>query len=155
MRGNPESQGYCLSEAELHRLRFAVRFPIALCLALVATGVALQSAVVLFALAPVGLVAGFTSRHPFDLLWNHAVRRAVGAPELPPNPAPRRNAFKLATAWILATATLFATALTTAGLVLGGMMVVACSSAAVLNLCLPSEVFAWLGRRQRRTALTT
>jgi hypothetical protein len=148
-RGNPESQGYCLSRARQRELRFALRFPIALCLALAATGIALESAPMLFALAPIGAIAGLTRRHPFDLLWNHAVRRAAGGPELPPNPPPRRHAFKLATVWLLATASLFAAGATVAGLVLGGLLVVACSSAATLNFCIPSEALARWARRQR------
>jgi len=53
-----------------------------------------------FALSAIGVVAGFTARHPFDHLWNYAVRRVVGGPSLPPNPTRRRHAFKIATAWL-------------------------------------------------------
>lgn len=152
-RGNPESQGYCLTAEQLRDLRFAVRFPIALCLAFVATSVALESPALLFALVPIGLVAGFSSRHPFDLIWNRVVRHVVGGAELPPNPARRRNAFKIGAAWLLITAGLFAAGLTTAGIVLGCALLGACASAAILNLCLPSAVFSWFASRRRRTVV--
>jgi hypothetical protein len=81
-------QGYRMSAEESHALRWGLRFPTALCLGLVVTGLALQSAVLLLALVPVGAVAGWTPRHPFDLIWNRGLRHLSGAPELPPNPRP-------------------------------------------------------------------
>src|SRR4029453_8875393 len=95
-------QGYRMSAEEGHALRSGLRFPTALCLGLVVTGLALQSAVLILALDPVGAVAGWTPRHPFDLIWNHGVRHLSGPPELPPNPMPRRPSFKLATVSLLA-----------------------------------------------------
>src|SRR5919201_351072 len=108
MRENLSTQGYCLSDSDRRRLWFGLRFPTGLCLALVITALALKSAVMLVVLSGIGLIAGFTSRHPFDLLWNRGLRHLHGAPELPPNPPRRRHAFKLATAWLLALAGLFA-----------------------------------------------
>jgi len=133
-------QGYCLTAEESRALRVGLRFPTALCLALVVTGLALQSAVLILALAPVGAVAGWTLRHPFDLLWNHGVRHLSGAPELPPNPKPRRHAFKLATAWLLAVGVLFAIGEPTAALVLGGVLVAVCGLVTVTNFCIPSTL---------------
>jgi hypothetical protein len=144
-RGNPAAQGYCLPPAQLRELRFAVRFPVALCLALAAMGVALESPAILLALAPIGLIAGFSPRHPFDLIWNHAGRHLGGGAELPPNPPMRRNAFKLGTAWLVVTAILFAVGATLAGVVVGSMLLAACASAAVLNFCVPSALFTWAG----------
>jgi hypothetical protein len=83
-----------------------------------------------FAFAGIGVVAGFAARHPFDYVWNHGVRRVLGAPALPPNPPRRRLAFKIATAWLLVVGTLFTVGAATAA-----------------NLCLPSEALAWWERR--------
>ena len=149
-RGNPSSQGYCLRDDELRALRFAVRFPIALCVPLFVTALVLQSAAMLVALAGVAAVAGFTRRHPFDLVWNGAVRRALAsAPALPPNPRQRRHAFKLGGALLLVVAGLFAAGLTTPALVVGAMLLAACLSAAVLNFCVPSAALAVLERLRR------
>jgi hypothetical protein len=153
LRGNPISQGYCLTDKELHRLRFAVRFPTAVCLPVVVTALAFESPALLLVLAGVGAVAGFTPRHPFDLLWNRAVRHIVrGDVELPPNPAPRRHAFKLGTVLLLAVAALFAAGQATAGLALGAALAAACASATFLNFCLPSEALARIERRRHRHA---
>src|SRR5919109_2251652 len=106
MSRNLATQGYRLGAEERRRLRLGLRFPTGLCLALVVTALVLESPAMLAALAGIGLVAGFTPRHPFDLLWNHGLRHLSAAPPLPPNPARRRHAFKLGTAWLLTVAVL-------------------------------------------------
>ena len=150
MRHNLATQGYSLSEEEKRDLAVALRFSTGLCLALVVTGLALQSAVLILALVPVGAVAGFTARHPFDYLWN-----AVARPPLPPNPTRRRHAFKLATAWLAVVGVLFAAGANTAALVLGGALVAACATVTATNLCIPSEALAWRERRTERTKAVT
>lgn len=150
MRSNLSTQGYCLSDAELRELSLALRFSTGLCLALVVTALVLQSAPLVFGLAAIGAVAGVAARHPFDYLWNHAVPRLVGGPPLPPNPPRRRHAFKVATGGLLAVGILFAAGATTAGLVLGGLLAVACATVTATNLCLPSEALAWWDRHTAR-----
>jgi hypothetical protein len=142
---NLEVQGYRLEEIDARALRWGLRFPTALCLALVITALALKSAILTFALVPIGFIAGWTSRHPFDLLWNHGVRQVVGAPPLPRNPTPRRHAFKLATFWLAAVGLLFAYGQATAALILGGVLVAVCSLVTVTNYCIPSTLFALIG----------
>lgn len=149
---NLEVQGYCLTAEETRALRWGLRFPTALCLALVITGLAVQSAVVILALVPIGAVAGWTQRHPFDLIWNHGLRHLTGAPELPPNPTPRRHAFKLATVWLLAVGLLIAFGQATAGLVLGAVLVAVCGLVTTTNFCVPSTL---LGIWWRRNGATT
>ena len=153
---NLETQGYCLSSDEVRALRVGLRFPTALCLGLVITGLALESAVMIALMVPLGAFAGWTPRHPFDLIWNHGVRRITGSPELPPNPTRRRHAFKLATVWLSAVAALFAVGATTAALVLGGVLVAVCSLVTVTNFCIPSTMLAWIdGRKEARPASVT
>jgi len=102
MRANLTTQGYCLSDEERRELSLALRFSTGTCLLLVLTALALELSPMIFALSSVGVVAGFTPRHPFDLLWNYGVRHVVGGPALPPNPTRRRHAFKIGTVWLLA-----------------------------------------------------
>jgi hypothetical protein len=154
MRGNLTTQGYCLSDAQRRELAVGLRFSTALCLALVAVALALQSAAVIFVLAGVGLVAGFTPHHPFDHVWNRAARHLAGGPPLPPTPARRRHAFKVATAWLLIVGALLAAGATAAALVAGGLLVTACSLVTATNLCLPSEALAWWERRSTRKGVT-
>jgi hypothetical protein len=146
---NLQTQGYRLGGDEARALRIGLRFPTALCLALVVTGLALESALIIALLVPIGAIAGLTSRHPFDLIWNHGLRHLARAPELPPNPVRRRHAFKLATIWLAAVAALFAIDATTAALVLGGVLVAVCSLVTATNFCIPSTLLAWLDGRGR------
>ena len=156
MRGNLTAQSYCLSDAERRELAVGLRFSTGLCLSLVVVALARESPAMVFALSAIGVVAGFTARHPFDHLWNYAVRRVIGGPSLPPNPTRRRHAFTIATARLSVVGTLLTTRATTAGLVLAGLPVAACATVTSTNLCLPSETFAWWARHtQRKHAITT
>jgi hypothetical protein len=150
MRANLSMQGYAIGDGERRRLWLGLRFPTALCLALVVTALLLQSALLLAALVPIGAVAGWTSRHPFDHLWNHALRRVFRAPELPPNPTRRRHAFKLATVWLALCAGLFAAGASTIALMLGGMLVAVCGLVTATNFCIPSLMLGWWDHRERQ-----
>jgi hypothetical protein len=150
MRANLSTQGYCLSDAERRGLWLGLRFSTGLCLTLVIVALALESPVMVFALSGVGLIAGFSARHPFDHLWNHGVRQLVGGPPLPPNPTRRRHAFKIATAWLAVVGGLLAAGAPIAPLARGGLLVAACATVTATNLGLPSEALAWLERRTTR-----
>jgi hypothetical protein len=155
MDSNLDVQGYCLTAAKSRALRWGLRFPTALCLALVITGLALQSAVLILALVPIGALAGWTRRHPFDLIWNHGLRHLNGAPELPPNPTPRRHAFKLGTVWLMAVGLLFAFGQMTTGLALGVVLVAVCGLVTTTNFCVPSTLLGIWWRRHGSGAPTT
>jgi len=161
MHSNLAAQGYRLSVEESRVLRLGLRLPTGLCLAVVVTGLALQSAAVILAVVPIGAVAGWTRRHPFDLIWNQGLRHLAGAPELPPNPTPRRHAFKLATAWLAGVGALLAAGATTTALVLGGALVGACALVTATDYCIPSTLLGiWSRietstRRERRVGVET
>jgi hypothetical protein len=145
-----ETQGYRLSDPEHRALRIGLRFSTALCFAIVATALALRSVPLLLVTVAIAAVAGFTSRHPFDYLWNHGVRHAFSAAPLPPNPRRRRDAFKVGTGMPAVVVALFAAGFDTAALIIGGFLLAACASVSVLNLCLPSETFALIDRIRNR-----
>jgi hypothetical protein len=151
MNANLTTQGYCITDGERRELAAGLRFSTGACFVLVVIALALHSAAMVLALCTVGLVAGFRARHPFDHVWNHAIRRLIGGPPLPPNPRRRRDAFKLATAWLALVGILFAAGASTAALVLGGLLLAACATVTATNLCLPSELFAWLERQRAST----
>jgi Domain of unknown function (DUF4395) len=150
---NLRVQGYCLTAEESRALRWGLRFPTALCLGLVIAGLALQSAVLILALVPIGIVAGWSPRHPFDYLWNHGLRHVSGAPGLPPNPTPRRHAFKLGAVWLLAVGILFAVGEPRVALGLGAVLVAVCGLVTATNFCIPSTLLGlWRRRRKLQVA---
>jgi hypothetical protein len=154
MRGNLTTQGYRLDDEEARSLAVGLRFSTGTCLLLVITALALESPAMIFALTGVGLVASVASRHPFDLVWNHVLRPVVGGPPLPPNPRRRRQAFMIATVWLLAVGALLAAGVNTAALILGGLLVAACLMVTATNLCIPSELLALLKPPAARTRVT-
>jgi hypothetical protein len=151
MRANLTTQGYCLADDERRRLALGLRFSTGTCLLLIITALVLESPVMIFALSGVGLLAGLTPRHPFDLFWNHGLRHLTGGPALPPNPKRRRDAFKIATVWLLAVGTLFATGAATVAVIVGCLLVAACAIVTTTNFCIPSELRALWERRRART----
>ena len=148
MDGNLATQGYCLAEPERRALGLGLRFSTGVCLALTIGALIAGSAIAFAGLAVIGAAAGFGRRHPFDHLWNGAVRHLLRAPPLPPSPPRRRHAFKVATAMMLTVATLLALGEPTAALVVGGLIVAACTAVTATNLCLPSIALSLLGRRR-------
>jgi hypothetical protein len=152
---NLSTQGYRLPDSERRELWLGLRFPTGLCLALVVPALAIESVAMLVVLAGIGLVAGFTRRHPFDHLWNHGLRHPLDAPPLPPNPRRRRHAFKLATVWLLAVALLFGAGQDTAALVLGGILLAVCGLVTITNFCIPSTLLAWWEGRRTGSAVST
>jgi hypothetical protein len=151
MQANLTTQGYCLTADERRRLAVGLRFSTGTCLLLVTVALALESSAMVFALSGIGLVAALTSRHPFDLVWNYGVRHLTGESPLPPNPARRRRAFKIATVWMLAVGILLAAGATVLALVFGGLLVSACATVTTTNFCIPSELLALRERQRART----
>ena len=155
MRANLTTQGYRLSEQDSRALWLGLRFAGATCMTLVIVALALTSPAMIFSLAGVGLVASLGPRHPFDHVWNHAARRIVGGPPVPPTARGRRFGFRVATAWLVAVGALLAAGATTSGVVVGILLLAACAPFTLLNLCIPSVALAWWERRSQHADAVT
>lgn len=147
MDANLATQGYCLTKTESRELAVGLRFATGVCLTLVITALVIGSPIIFAGLALIGLAAGFGRRHPFDYVWNGVVRHVLHAPALPPSPTRRRHAFKVATAMLLVVAGLLAVGATTAALVVGVMLVAACTAVTAINFCVPSVLISLVDRR--------
>lgn len=148
-------QGYgALSDEERKSLWLGIRFAPALCFAGIALGVVLVSPVVLLAMAVTAFVGGFlTPKHPFDYVYDLAVRPLLGGPSVPPSPAPRRFACQLATPWIVGIAAAFQADLTAVAWVLAVPLLVVAATVMTTNWCLPSLMYGLLhGRRASELA---
>ncbi len=143
-------QGYGeLSNGERRALWLGLRFSPVLCFAGIALGVVLASPALLLAMAAMAFVGGFVSpRHPFDYVYDAALRPLLGGPNVPPSPAPRRFACQLATPWIVAIAIAFGVGAPVAAWILAVPLLLVAATVATTNWCLPSFIYGLLhGRR--------
>jgi hypothetical protein len=136
-----------LDDAELTRLDLPLRFSPALCLVATAAGIATRSAAVLGLLGVLAATAAATRRHPFDLIWEYLVRRAVRGPHLPEAPGPRRFAFIMATLVLTGAALSLALGAEALGLGLAALQVAGCAAYVSAGWCGASLVRQKLFRR--------
>jgi hypothetical protein len=143
-------QGYGgLSDGERRSLWLGLRFAPALCLAGIALGTALALPALLLAMTVVAGVGGFvTAKHPFDYVYDAAVRPLLGGPRVPPSPAPRRFACQLATPWLAAIAVAFLADAAALAWVLAVPLLLAAATVTATNWCLSSFIYGLLHRRQ-------
>jgi hypothetical protein len=136
-------QGYgALGDGDRRRLWLGLRFAPALCLTGIALGTALASPPLLFVMAGSAALGGFVlPKHPFDYLYDAALRPLLGGPEVPPSPPPRRFACQLATPWILAIAIALLAGAATVAWVLAAPLLAAGAVVATTNWCMPSFIY--------------
>lgn len=149
-RGCLTMQGYgALSDEERRGLWLGLRFAPALCLAGIALGTVLASPALLLAMAATAFAGGFLmAKHPFDHLYDAALRPLLGGPAVPPSPAPRRFACQLAAPWVAAIAVAFMLGSATLAWVLAAPLLVVAATVAATNWCLPSLTYGLLHRRR-------
>ncbi len=148
VRTRLEIQGYVgLPDATLASVAPWLRWSPALCAIVMALGTALASPWILLGLMPFAALGAIMTRHPFDYLYNHGVRRLTGTLPLPEHGAPRRFACGLAAVWMTATAAAFASGAPVAGYALGGILTGVAALVSVTHFCIPSLVFRTVFRR--------
>jgi len=145
MAANLATQGYRLAADERRALWLGLRFSTSVCLVLTAIAMVVQSVPAFLVLAAIGVLAGLGRHHPFDHVWNGAVRHLFEAPPVPASPPRRRHAFKVAAGMLLVVA-LLALGLNTAAIVAGGLLIAACATVTVTNFCIPSAALSVLER---------
>lgn len=149
-RGCLTMQGYgSLSEDERRGLWLGLRFSPVLCFTGIALGTALASPVLLLAMAVTAALGGFvTAKHPFDYVYDAALRPLLGGPSVPPSPAPRRFACQMSTPWIAAIGVAAWAGAPTLARVLAAPLLAVAAANTIANWCLPSLIYGLLHRRQ-------
>ena len=148
LRHRLDVQGFGgVDEETLAQTQLWLRFSPALCAIVAAIGTTLASPAVLWGLAVVAALGALLPFHPFDLIYNLALRRIAGTPEMPRNGAPRRFACGLASVWLTATGALFAGGLDPAAYVLGGALVVTAGIISLSHICIPSICYGFAARK--------
>jgi hypothetical protein len=142
-------QGYgALDDRARRQLWLGIRFAPALCLTGIALGTALASPPLLFAIAAVAALGGFvTPKHPFDYVYDLAVRPLVGGDRVPQTPPPRRFACQLATPWIVAVAVAFLADASTLAWILAVPLLGVATTVTTTNWCLASFIYGLLHQR--------
>jgi hypothetical protein len=136
-------QGYgAVSDRDRRQLWLGLRFAPALCLAGIAVGAALAFPPLLFAMATAGFLGGFVTRkHPFDYVYDVAIRSLAGGPRVPESPPPRRFACQIATPWIVAIGVAFLIGTDTVAWILAVPLLLVGAVVSTTNWCLPSLIY--------------
>lgn len=142
IRDRIEAQGFLgLDDRMIKQVNYWLRLSPAICMIWAAIGTALQSATVLWVLAPFALLGAVLPGHPFDLLYTHGVRYVTGGPRLPRYPLPRRLACLLATLMIVAAAWCFQSGRLLSGQIVGWSLVAAAFANVSTGFCIPSFIY--------------
>jgi rhodanese-related sulfurtransferase len=148
VRRRLETQGCVgVGDRALAEIQAGLRFTPALCAAGVAVGTVLASPIILAAIMVTAAIGAASPRHPFDVLYNHAVRRLVNKPAVPRNAPPRRFSCGVAAVWLAGTAAAFPGGWNPIGYVLGAGLAGMAAFVAVTHICLPSLVYTRLFER--------
>ena len=149
IRRRLETRGFPVSDdPEFAKVVPWLRFTFVLCGGFVALGTALAFTPILWAMVPIAALGAVFPRHPFDLIYNHGVRRLTGTQPFPRSGAPTRFACGIAVPWLVATALAFEGGQAWLGYLLGGLLVSVASLVSVTHFCIPSAVYQLLfGRR--------
>ncbi|HKY34892.1 MAG TPA: DUF4395 family protein [Polyangiaceae bacterium] len=118
-----------------------LRLAYGLCTGLVLVGTITASPVILLCLTPVAALGAALPIHPFDLIYNHGIRRLTGTGALPRRGAPARFACGLAVPWLLVTAWAFSAGHAAVGFALASTLVVVGGLVSTTHVCIPSMLY--------------
>lgn len=141
-RNRIEAQGFVrLSDDRLREINYWLRFSPAICMTWTALGVVLASPFILWALVPFAFAGGILRGHPFDVFYNHGLRKIFKSPRLPRYQAPRRFACLLAGAMLAASALGFQLGYHVIGYAVGGFLAAAAFVNVSTGFCVPSFIY--------------
>ena len=143
-----EIQGFnCSRRPDADDLVPWLRFSPGLTTGVVVLGTVMASPLVLGALSLVTGTCAVTPRHPFDLVYDRAVRPVTGTLAIPRTPVPRRFACGIATVWLVTTAVSFWVGAVLLGNALGAVLVLLGALVATSHRCVGSLVYRLLEGR--------
>jgi len=152
IRRRLEMQGFaCAQQPSFEPIVPWLRFSPGLTTVGVAIGTVLASPMILLGLSSITGLCAVSTRHPFDLLYNHGVRRVTGSSRLPRNRMPRRFACGIATVWLTIIAIAFWADAPLLGYPLGTMLVFLGGLVATTHFCFGSYLYQglceWIAKR--------
>lgn len=127
---------------------------------LAGVGTVMASPGTLLVLAPIAAFGAANPVHPFDLIYNHGIRRLTHTPELPGRGAPARFACTVGAVGLVAAAWAFSSGHPSFGYALGSILTALAVLVSTTDICIPSMIyrsmFGWPQPRQqtRRVVLS-
>ena len=118
-----------------------LRLAFGLCAMLAIVGTALASTPLLLTLAAIAFLALVLPVHPFDLIYNHGIRRVTGTRPLPTRGPPSRFACGIGYLWLVATVWAFESSWMTVGYVLGFTLASVAILVSTMDICILSMIF--------------
>ena len=140
-------QGY--SDRELNDYKYGIRFAYALCTTLAGLGLVLSNITLLIIAAVIALAGILPPYHPFDYLYNHAVRHILKKPKIPPRTNQGRFACGVAFVWLTITIYLLYNNHFITGNILGGILLSVAILVSAMDICIPSMVYNFLFRKEK------
>lgn len=141
-------QGYDkFSDSELYDYRLGLRLAYFLCGSLVLLGMIFENLWILAAAFIIAFFGSILLRHPFDYLYNYALRHLIHKPVLPFRTVQGRFACGIATVWTALIIYSFYSGHIILGFIAGGVLIILALLVSVFDICVPSMIYNFLFKR--------
>lgn len=140
-----ESQGYVgFTDAQLYDSKFGIRFAYYLCGLLVLSGLIFSKVELLVSAMTIAFLATFPPYHPFDYLYNYAVRHLLKKEKVPPRTNQGRFACGIASVWVGVIILLLERDLEIWAYLAGAILLTLATLVSTMDICVPSIVYNFL-----------
>jgi hypothetical protein len=144
------TQGYyAYSDRELYEYKYGLRFAYSLCTSLVALGLILGNSILLTGTAVIAFAAMFPPYHPFDYLYNYAIRYLVRKPKIPSRTNQGRFACGIAFIWLTCIIYLLHNGQLMVSYILGASLIVVGTLVSAMDVCIPSMIYNFLFKKSK------
>ncbi|MDH4089201.1 MAG: DUF4395 domain-containing protein [Cyclobacteriaceae bacterium] len=136
------AQGYsCESNAQLSEMAFGIRFAYRSCVIVLLVATATQSTAVFSVMLGIAFLGIVLPNHPFDYVYNYALRHWMKKPKLPERSKQLKFACVIATTWLASIVYLMSTMHITVALLLAGTLTFVAVLTSTIDLCVPSLIY--------------
>ena len=139
----------CYSEKELNDYKYGISFAYYLCDSLMILGLLLTNLWILAIIMTIAFFGALLPHHPFDYLYNYAIRYIINKTQIPTRTKQVKFACGIATFWLSGTILLFHYGLNTWGYIAGAIIVSVATLVAKTDICIPSMIYNALFEREQ------
>jgi len=102
----------------------------------------------------VAFLGAVLPNHPFDYIYNYVLSNWIDKPKVPARSAQLKFTCTIATLWLTGVVYLMSSGLTSAGLIMAGVLAGMAILPSTLDLCLPSKIYNALFLRKNKNSQT-